>query len=183
MANVETQKPVAQPQPQPPLPPKPRPAAAKPMPRPPEDAGGQVTHWRRVRAVFLRVVSLCFLAYGLINWSYVVGVSNYGDAPFSELRAPVRNMMSLYAALDLVSAVGLWLASAWGVVIWFFDSILRMMLHTVYADVHGSNVPLTIVEGVLMAAYAVVAVLARREEKREEKLLRLRRRQTLQNMV
>lgn len=138
--------------------------------------------WRRVRTVFLRVLALGILGYGIVSWAYILGATDLGGAPFLDQRTPAKNAIAAYAAVDLVAAIGLWMTSAWGVVLWILNTAVRVLLHTAYSDVHGGNPVLTGVEIAMVVTYVVLAVLAWREEKREELISRLRRRQN-QNAI
>ncbi len=71
------------------------------------------TRWTRMLIIFLRTLALVCLARGLIEWSRILGFLGPENGFESEtLGAQVT--MALYAVLNCVAAVGLWLTSAWG---------------------------------------------------------------------
>lgn len=150
--------------------------------RKPEPTPEPSFSWRRARLLYLRIVALGVLGYGIMGWAYVIDAVNFGGPGFMDLRIPARNAIAAYAAIDLVAAVGLWLASAWGVVLWIVNTAIRVLLHTVHSDVHGGNAILTGIEILLVLGYVGLAVMAWREERAEEILSRQRRRQTMQTI-
>jgi hypothetical protein len=65
-----------------------------------------------------------WVAKGLFNWSLVLGaLPGYGD--FAMLPLPLQSSIVFFAAVDLLAAVGLWLAAPWGGVLWLLCAVIE----------------------------------------------------------
>jgi hypothetical protein len=74
-------------------------------------------HWSDALVWFMRAIAWLWVAKGLFNWGLVLGAfSRYGD--FAALARPLQGSIVFFAAVDLLAAVGLWLAAPWGGVLW-----------------------------------------------------------------
>ena len=64
------------------------------------------------------------MAKGLFNWALVLGaMPRYGD--FSALPRPMQGSVVFFATVDLLAAVGLWLAAPWGGVVWLLCAAIE----------------------------------------------------------
>jgi hypothetical protein len=89
-------------------------AAAGPLGR--RSAAGRV-NWTGALVWYMRILAWVWIAKGLFNWSLVLGaLPNAGD--FTTLPRPLQGSVVFFAAVDLLAAVGLWLAAPWGGVVW-----------------------------------------------------------------
>jgi hypothetical protein len=73
--------------------------------------------------VFMRVLAGLCAAQGLLQWGAILlpSESLFDNVP------PLRGAAVIYfAVLDLIAAVGLWLATPWGGVIWLFDALTQI---------------------------------------------------------
>jgi len=85
------------------------------------------TRWTRILVLFLRILSLVCLSRGLSDWSRILGFVGVEDA--FESAAPTEQVLTaLYAVLNCVAAVGLWLTSAWGAVLWLTVTICEVLM-------------------------------------------------------
>ncbi|MGA2495524.1 MAG: hypothetical protein ABSF67_21755 [Roseiarcus sp.] len=74
-------------------------------------------HWSDALVWFMRAIAWLWVAKGLFNWGLVLGAfSRYGD--FATLSRSLQGSIVFFAAVDLLAAVGLWLAAPWGGVLW-----------------------------------------------------------------
>jgi len=74
-------------------------------------------HWSDALVWFMRAIAWLWVAKGLFNWGLVLGAfSRYGD--FAALSRSLQGSIVFFAAVDLLAAVGLWLAAPWGGVLW-----------------------------------------------------------------
>ena len=58
------------------------------------------------------------LVKGLYHWAQVCGIGAPADAGFESHSVAWQTATVFFAVIDLVAAVGLWLAAAWGAVVW-----------------------------------------------------------------
>jgi hypothetical protein len=78
-----------------------------------------------VLVVFMRVVAVLWLVKGLLQWKAILVPD---VTPFDTLATPLAVSMGFFAVADLLAAVGLWLASAWGGVLWLFTASVGMIV-------------------------------------------------------
>lgn len=84
--------------------------------------------WNTVLVWFMRALSIAWLLKGVMAWSVIFGLST-GLAPFEGSSTGYQAGLIYFAVVDLVAAVGLWLTSTWGGVLW----LLAVMSHLILA--------------------------------------------------
>src|SRR4051794_20099426 len=114
---------------------------------------------------FLRAMAAVAMVKGLYHWSVIVGI---GDGPGSSSTfetSPIawQAATMFFAVIDLVAAVGLWLAAAWGGVVWLTASISMAAIELFFPQVYGGRLWIAIPEFVAIFAYIGLALLAGRE--------------------
>jgi len=67
------------------------------------------------------------------------------------------------AVIDLVAAVGLWLAAAWGAVIWLTAVASMLALEIFFPQVFGASLLFVALEGALLALYLWLALKSAQE--------------------
>jgi hypothetical protein len=65
--------------------------------------------------------------------------------------------------IDLVAAVGLWLAAAWGAVVWLTACVSMAAVEVFFPQVYGGRLFVVIIEGVLLCGYLFLAIQSARE--------------------
>jgi len=72
----------------------------------------------------MRTLAWVWVAKGLFNWSLVLGaLPSHGD--FTALPRPLQGSVVFFAVVDLLAAVGLWLAAPWGGVVWLLCAAIE----------------------------------------------------------
>lgn len=121
------------------------------------DAGetGEESPWGVILVVFMRLLATLWVFQGLTQWSVVLVPSE----PFLDGAAPVwSGAVIFFAVLDLVAAVGLWLATPWGGVLWLFSAVAQIFAAVMIPSFFGK---LWIgVNVILIIAYFVLTWLA-----------------------
>ncbi|WP_051335719.1 DUF6163 family protein [Methylocapsa acidiphila] len=80
--------------------------------------------WGRVLVVFMRLLAVIWVAQGLLQWSAML----LPEKALFDTAAPIWSAAAIFfAILDLVAAVGLWLATPWGGVLWLFGAIAQIL--------------------------------------------------------
>lgn len=92
--------------------------------------GAQVasTRWRTLLVWMLRILSVLWLAKGLLAWAVIFGVWGAAQPPFENRLLSFQAIIVYFAVIDLVAAVGLWLTSTWGGVLWLLAAISHLLL-------------------------------------------------------
>jgi hypothetical protein len=119
--------------------------------------------WTRRLVVFLRAMALLSLMKGLYHWSLVLGIGNGPGSSFEGATTPWQAATVFFAVIDLVAAVGLWLAAAWGGVVWLTAAISMAAIEMVFPQVYGGRLWIAIVEFVAIAIYSFLTLKAGNE--------------------
>src|SRR4029077_4502038 len=82
-----------------------------------------LTPWTRRLVLFLRIMAGVSMFKGLFHWSLVLGIGDGSGSTFKQASMPWQAATIFFAVIDLVAAVGLWLAAAWGGVVWLTATI------------------------------------------------------------
>lgn len=111
---------------------------------------------------FMRAVAVLWLAKGLMHWSMVIGLGEGRDTLFLEMPPATQAATVFFAVLDLVAAVGLWMAAAWGGVIWLIAALSHLLIDVVKPEVFGSQIPFMGVIVALAVVYLFLTFMASR---------------------
>jgi Family of unknown function (DUF6163) len=128
-----------------------------------EVAEHEEQRWTGWFILFLRVMAGVSLAKGLFHWALVVGI---GQGPFSTFEVsstPWQAATIYFAVIDLVAAVGLWLAAAWGGVVWLTATISMAAVELIFPQVFGGRILVIFAEFAMLATYFGLAIAAARE--------------------
>ena len=64
---------------------------------------------------------------------------------------------------ELVAAVGLWLATPWGAVVWLTTVVSMAVIELMFPGIYGGSLTVVGIEAVMLAAYLALAWMAARE--------------------
>jgi hypothetical protein len=137
----------------------------QPGPLEPVRAGEEtrIGTWTGRLILFLRVMAGLSMLQGLYHWGEVTGIIDHADVGF-EMRSTAWQATTIYfAVIDLVAAVGLWLAAAWGAVVWLTAVVSLAAVEVLFPQVYGGRTLVVLVQVGLLAAYLALALLAARE--------------------
>jgi nicotinamide riboside transporter PnuC len=81
--------------------------------------------------IFMRLLALIWIAQGLAQWSAVLLPS---QPLFDKVSQVWGGAVIFFAVLDPVAAVGLWLATPWGGVLWLFSAIAQIFVAAAIPD-------------------------------------------------
>lgn len=119
--------------------------------------------WRFAMAWLMRLIAIAWFAKGVMWWMDILGFN--GPALFEEKRMAAKAVAIGFATLDLVAAVGLWLLSAWGGVMWLLSVTVELVLTFIAPNifsVSGTRV------GILIACIIVFLVLTSLSAREED---------------
>ena len=128
----------------------------------PEDEQ-DVGRWTRWLVLFLRVMAGVSMLKGLYHWSRVCGIGAGPNEGFEFHSIAWQTATVFFAVIDLVAAVGLWLAAAWGAVIWLTAVASMLAVEIFFPQVFGSELLIGLSEGALLALYLWLALKSARE--------------------
>jgi hypothetical protein len=121
------------------------------------------TVWTRRLVLFLRIMASISMLKGIYHWSLVLGIGDGAGSTFEEASMPWQAATIFFAVIDLVAAVGLWLAAAWGGVVWLTASISMAAIELFFPQVYGGRLWIAIPEFIAILLYIALALMAGRE--------------------
>ncbi|MPZ59258.1 MAG: hypothetical protein GEU91_22810 [Rhizobiales bacterium] len=127
------------------------------------DDDARTRRWTERLVLFLRVMAALSLLKGLWHWTEVTGIVGGADGGFENRAVSWQTATSFFAVIDLVAAVGLWLAAAWGAVVWLTAVVSMAAVELLFPQVYGGRMTVVAVQAVLLFAYLGLAVMAARE--------------------
>jgi len=123
-------------------------------------SGGDEGVWTRRLVIYLRVMAAVAVCKGLYHWAEVTGFVGTDDTAF-EVQAMSWQAATIYfAVIELVAAVGLWLATPWGAVVWLTSVVSMAVIELMFPNIYGGHFIIVIVEVVLLARYLALAWMA-----------------------
>jgi hypothetical protein len=123
-------------------------------------AGGS---WTEYLVLFLRVMAAVSLVKGLYHWSQICSIGATPDQAFEMQSMAWRSVTVFFAVIDLVAAVGLWLAAPWGAVVWLTSTVSMAMVELFFPNVYGGSAFVVLTEIGLLGVYLWLAIIAARE--------------------
>lgn len=119
--------------------------------------------WTEYLVLFLRLMATVSLLKGLYHWSQVCGIGVRPDQGFDSHPTSWQAATIFFAVLDLVAAVGLWLAAAWGAVVWLGSVVSMAVVVLFFPNVFGASMMIVGLEVFLLAVYLWLAIMSARE--------------------
>jgi hypothetical protein len=119
--------------------------------------------WAARLVIFLRIMAGLSLLKGLYYWAIVCGVGAPSPAGFDSYTLPYQSATVFFAVIDLVAAVGLWLAAPWGAVVWLTSAISMAAVEALFPQIYGGRLWVIVVELALLGIYLSLALLSARE--------------------
>ncbi|GIK82173.1 MAG: hypothetical protein KJZ73_09510 [Pseudorhodoplanes sp.] len=117
--------------------------------------------WRLV--LFLRAMAVLSMLKGLFHWAIVLGIGDGPENNFTFHTLPWQTATVYFAVIDLVAAVGLWLAAVWGAVVWLTAAVSMAAVEVFFPQIYGGRWVVVLFEIGLLAAYLALALQSARE--------------------
>jgi hypothetical protein len=119
--------------------------------------------WTQRLVLFLRVMAGVSMLKGLYHWSRVCGIGVDSGDLYADHSIAWQSATVFFAVIDLVAAVGLWLAAAWGAVIWLTAVASMLAVEIFFPQVFGRGFITVVMEGALLALYLRLAMKSAQE--------------------
>jgi hypothetical protein len=120
--------------------------------------------WAKYLVVFLRIMAAVSLMKGLYHWAQVCGIAAPADGGVEAHTVAWQTATVFFAVIDLVAAVGLWLAAAWGAVVWLTAVVSMAVVEVFFPQVYGASILIVLAEATLLVVYLWLAIFAAREQ-------------------
>jgi uncharacterized membrane protein len=128
-----------------------------------ERVDGDDNAWTRRLVLFLRVMAVLSIVKGLYHWAQVTGFTGGEDDVFENQPMAWQAATVYFAVIELVAAVGLWLATPWGAVVWLTTVVSMAVIELMFPGIYGGSLYVVGGEAVMLAAYLALAWMAARE--------------------
>jgi Family of unknown function (DUF6163) len=128
------------------------------------EADRAVGIWTQRLVVFLRVMAAVSVLKGLYHWSRITGIGVADSDAFVLHSIAWQTATVFFAVIDLVAAVGLWLAAAWGAVIWLTSIASMLAVEIFFPQVFDGGLLTGVVEATLLAVYLWLALKSAQEQ-------------------
>jgi hypothetical protein len=119
--------------------------------------------WTRRLVLFLRVMAVLSILKGLYHWAQVTGFLGGEEDAFENQPMAWQAATVYFAVIELVAAVGLWLATPWGAVVWLTTVVSMAVIELMFPGIYGGNLLVVSGEALMLAAYLALAWMAARE--------------------
>jgi len=119
--------------------------------------------WTRRLVLFLRVMAVASMIKGLYHWAQVTGFIGGEDEAFENQAMAWQTATVYFAVIELVAAVGLWLATPWGAVVWLTTVVSMAVIELMFPAIYGGSLTVVAIEALMLAAYLALAWMAARE--------------------
>jgi hypothetical protein len=119
--------------------------------------------WTRRLVIFLRIMAVVSIAKGLYHWAQVTGFVGGEEEAFENQSMAWQASTIYFAVIELVAAVGLWLATPWGAVVWLTTVVSMAVIELMFPGIYGGSLIVVGVEAFMLAAYLALAWMAARE--------------------
>jgi hypothetical protein len=123
-----------------------------------------IGRWTRRLVLFLRVMAGISMLKGLYHWSRLCGIGVDVNDVFQYHSIAWQAATVFFAVIDLIAAVGLWLAAAWGAVIWLTAVASMLAVEIFFPQVFGASLPAGLLEGGLLVVYLGLALKSAQEQ-------------------
>jgi hypothetical protein len=119
--------------------------------------------WTRRLVLFLRIMAVLSVIKGLYHWAQVTGFIGGEDDAFENQSMAWQTATVYFAVIELVAAVGLWLATPWGAVVWLTTVVSMAVIELMFPGIYGGSLTVVGVEAVMLGLYLALAWMAARE--------------------
>jgi hypothetical protein len=119
--------------------------------------------WTRRLVLFLRIMAVISVIKGLYHWAQVTGFIGGEEEAFENQPMAWQTATVYFAVIELVAAVGLWLATPWGAVVWLTTVVSMAVIELMFPGIYGGSLAIVGGEALMLGAYLALAWMAARE--------------------
>lgn len=120
------------------------------------------TGWDMILIWFMRLTALLWLGKAVATWATILDVLP-GAPRFEDVPVGRQTVIVYFAVIDAMAAVGLWLTSAWGGVVWLLAATSALTLAVLTPHLLPMPGLYLGIQASIVALYFVFSFLAARE--------------------
>jgi hypothetical protein len=128
-----------------------------------ERIDGDENAWTRRLVLFLRIMAVLSILKGLYHWAQVTGFIGGEEEAFENQPMAWQASTIYFAVIELVAAVGLWLATPWGAVVWLTTVVSMAVIELMFPGIYGGSLLVVGGEALMLGGYLALAWMAARE--------------------
>src|ERR1700751_3772153 len=128
-----------------------------------ERIDGDENAWTRRLVLFLRIMAVVSILKGLYHWAQVTGFVGGEEEAFENQPTAWQAATVYFAVIELVAAVGLWLATPWGAVVWLTTVVSMAVIELMFPGIYGGSLVGVGGERARLPPYLALAWMAARE--------------------
>src|SRR3981081_155927 len=113
--------------------------------------------WTRRLVLFLRIMAVISIVKGLYHWAQGTGFIGGAGEGFENQTMAWQTATIYFAVIELVAAVGLWLATPWGAVVWLTTVVSMAVIELMFPGIYGGSLTVVGLEALMLAAYLALA--------------------------
>src|SRR3984893_11643785 len=106
--------------------------------------------WTRRLVLFLRIMAVLSVIKGLYHWAQVTGFIGGEEDAFENQPMAWQAAAVHFAGVELVAAVGLWLATPWGAVVWLTTVVSMAVIELMFPGIYGGSLMVVGVEALML---------------------------------
>ncbi len=125
--------------------------------------GAGETRFGRMLVWFMRLLSLLWLLQGAVQWAAVLTAQGEGAGAIDTMTPVGAGATVFFCAMDMIAAVGLWLAAPWGGVVWLVVVGGQCLSTVVLPGFFADDLAVGLAALVLVAIYFGLTYRAARE--------------------
>ncbi|MCB5176860.1 MULTISPECIES: DUF6163 family protein [Microvirga] len=123
----------------------------------------RAVRWNLALTVFMRILAIFWIMKGLSAWAVILGI--WTPVGQFEIRSTGYQATIIYFALiDLIAAVGLWMASTWGGIMWLLAIMSHLILAAFFPGIVQANTAVMIAFVAFIVTYLALSWLAAHEK-------------------
>jgi Family of unknown function (DUF6163) len=115
------------------------------------------TRWGMLLVLFMRIVAVLWVYQGLVQWHVILSAE---QSIFDVLPVQTTIAVVFFAVFDLLAAVGMWLASPWGGVLWLLTAVAQAFVAVLLPDFFAGGRVVIALDCVLLALYFILTFKA-----------------------
>jgi hypothetical protein len=115
------------------------------------------TRWGMLLVLFMRIVAVLWLYQGLVQWHVILSAE---QSIFDVLPMQTTIAVVFFAVLDLLAAVGMWLAAPWGGVLWLLTAVAQAFVAVLLPDFFVGGRIVIALDCVLLVLYFLLTFKA-----------------------
>ncbi len=118
---------------------------------------GPEVRWRLVTTWLMRLLSALWMMRAIFEWAAILGAAPE-RAAFEDMALRAQVSLCVFAVLHTIAAVGLWLSSGWGGVVWVILTLAEMLLFFLLPVAEVTSGPLVLFSMVFLALYVLLVI-------------------------